>query len=61
MEQIVELIKSRDPEQYEFHQAVYEVVESVKPVLDRNPEYRQRPSWRGLPSRSGSFCFGCPG
>jgi glutamate dehydrogenase (NADP+) len=42
MEQTVELIKARDPEQYEFHQAVQEVVETVKPVLDRNPEYRQQ-------------------
>ena len=42
MEQIVELIQSRDPEQNEFHQAVEEVVETVKPVLERNPEYRQQ-------------------
>ncbi len=42
MEQIVELIKNRDPEQFEFHQAVHEVIETVKPVLDRNPEYRQQ-------------------
>ncbi len=42
MEQIVEKIQSRDPEQYEFHQAVEEVMESVRPVLDRNPEYRQQ-------------------
>jgi len=42
MEQIVAMIKARDPEQYEFHQAVDEVMESVKPVLDRNPEYRQQ-------------------
>lgn len=42
MEQIVEMIQARDPEQYEFHQAVDEVIESVKPVLDRNPEYRQQ-------------------
>lgn len=42
MEQIVEKIQARDPEQYEFHQAVEEVIESVKPVLDRNPEYRQQ-------------------
>jgi glutamate dehydrogenase (NADP+) len=42
MEQIVAMIEERDPEQYEFHQAVKEVVESVKPVLDRNPEYRQQ-------------------
>ncbi len=32
-------IKDRDPDQKEFHQAVQEVLESVKPVLDRNPEY----------------------
>jgi len=42
MEQIVKKIQARDPEQYEFHQAVEEVMESVKPVLDRNPEYRQQ-------------------
>ena len=42
MEQILELIQSRDPEQNEFHQAVEEVVETVKPVLERNPEYRQQ-------------------
>ncbi len=42
MEEIISLIKNRDPEQREFHQAVEEVVESVKPVLERNPEYRQQ-------------------
>ncbi|SHO44529.1 NADP-specific glutamate dehydrogenase [Desulfopila aestuarii] len=42
MEQIMSLIKERDPEQREFHQAVQEVVETVKPVLDRNMEYRQQ-------------------
>jgi len=41
MEEIISLIKNKDPEQREFHQAVEEVVETVKPVLDRNPEYRQ--------------------
>ncbi|MEN8258650.1 MAG: NADP-specific glutamate dehydrogenase [Thermodesulfobacteriota bacterium] len=38
---IMELIKDRDPGQREFHQAVSEVLDTVKPVLDRNPEYRQ--------------------
>ena len=42
MEHIVELIQARDPEQNEFLQAVEEVVETVKPVLERNPEYRQQ-------------------
>jgi glutamate dehydrogenase (NADP+) len=38
---IMEAIKIRDPGEREFHQAVYEVLESVKPVLDRHPEYRR--------------------
>ncbi len=42
MKEIMELIKARDPEQREFHQAVQEVLQSVQPVLDRNPEYRQQ-------------------
>jgi len=41
MADILQLIKNRDPGEREFHQAVYEVVESVKPVLDRSPEYRK--------------------
>jgi glutamate dehydrogenase (NADP+) len=41
MRAILDVITSRDPGEYEFHQAVEKVVESVKPVLDRNPYYRQ--------------------
>jgi len=41
MEQILSRIKDRDPEQKEFLQAVQEVMETVRPVLDRNPEYRK--------------------
>ena len=41
MSEVLELLSTRDPNQKEFHQAVKEVVESVKPVLDRNPEYRK--------------------
>ena len=41
MTDILRAIKARDPEQNEFHQAVQEVLETVQPVLDRNPEYRQ--------------------
>ena len=42
MNTIIDQIKDRDPDQREFHQAVQEVLESVKPVLDRNLEYRQQ-------------------
>jgi len=38
---ILDTIKARDPDQKEFHQAVEEVVESVRPVLDRYPEFRK--------------------
>ncbi|MFO7716861.1 NADP-specific glutamate dehydrogenase [Desulfosarcina sp.] len=37
---ILQLVKEKDPGQREFHQAVMEVLASVKPVMDRNPEYR---------------------
>jgi glutamate dehydrogenase (NADP+) len=41
MTDILSLIKNRDPSEKEFHQAVEEVIDSVQPVLDRNPQYRQ--------------------
>ena len=41
MSDIMDIVIARDPNQPEFHQAVSEVAESIKPVLDKNPEYRQ--------------------
>jgi glutamate dehydrogenase (NADP+) len=41
MSDIIENVKNRDPDQKEFIQAVTEVMESVKPVLDQNPLYRE--------------------
>jgi len=41
MTDILKLIKDKDPVEKEFHQAVEEVLVSVQPVLDRNPQYRQ--------------------
>jgi glutamate dehydrogenase (NADP+) len=41
MTEILKVIKARDPYEKEFYQAVEEVVDSVKPVLDRNPQYRE--------------------
>jgi glutamate dehydrogenase (NADP+) len=41
MTEIMQVVKNRDPQEREFHQAVSEVMESVKPVLDQNPIYRQ--------------------
>lgn len=41
MKSIIEYVKSKDPGEREFHQAVQEVLETVKPVLERNPHYRE--------------------
>jgi glutamate dehydrogenase (NADP+) len=41
MPTILETIKARDPFEREFLQAVTEVIDSVKPVLDQNPQYRE--------------------
>ena len=40
-ERILKQILAKDPEEKEFHQAVQEFVETVKPVLERHPEYQQ--------------------
>ncbi|MDD2388327.1 MAG: NADP-specific glutamate dehydrogenase [Desulfobacterales bacterium] len=41
MSDILQLVKEKDPNEREFHQAVGEVMESIQPVLDRNPAYRK--------------------
>ncbi len=37
---ILEIVKDKDPNEKEFHQAVSEVIETIQPVIDQNPEYR---------------------
>src|SRR5208282_4189460 len=39
--QILNLVKAKNPAEPEFHQAVMEVFESLKPVLERHPEYQE--------------------
>lgn len=41
VDEFMQGVVRRDPDQPEFHQAVREVVESVMPVLDRHPELRR--------------------
>ncbi len=40
MNHILQLVKDKDPGEREFHQAVDEVIETIMPVMDQNPEYR---------------------
>lgn len=41
MSDVMQYVMDRDPHQPEFHQAVQEVLESVKPLLEQHPEYGQ--------------------
>jgi glutamate dehydrogenase (NADP+) len=38
---VIAMVKARDPGQPEFHQAVTEVLESLEPLLARSPKYEQ--------------------
>ena len=38
---VFDSVKLRDPEQGEFHQAVWEVLETLEPVFDKHPEYKE--------------------
>lgn len=39
---LMERVKKRNPNEPEFHQAVYEVLESLDTVADRHPEYIEK-------------------
>ena len=41
IDEYMEIVKRRDPDQPEFLQAVAEVLHSIRPVLDRHPELRR--------------------
>jgi len=41
IQDVIEQVRRRDPDQPEFHQAVAEVLETLNPVLDRHPKYRE--------------------
>ena len=38
---VIEMVKAKDPDQPEFIQAVTEVLESLEPVIEAHPEYQQ--------------------
>ena len=60
MSEILDRIVNRDPGEKEFHQAVTEVLESVQPVLDRNPEYRRHKVFERLAEPERVVMFRVP-
>ena len=45
-------VKIRDPDQPEFHQAVWEVLETLEPVFDKHPEYHSK-NFEDIPAKVG--------
>lgn len=41
IQEILELVKKKNPGEIEFHQAVEEVLESLEPVIEKNPKYKE--------------------
>ncbi|MEZ4440539.1 MAG: NADP-specific glutamate dehydrogenase [Polyangiaceae bacterium] len=41
VEQFMREVVAKNPDQPQFHQAVHEVIETVWPVIEKNPQYRQ--------------------
>lgn len=57
---IMQMVREKDPHEKEFHQAVSEVFESIKPVLDRNPEYRKAKIMERLVEPERTIIFRVP-
>ncbi|HEX17178.1 MAG TPA: glutamate dehydrogenase, partial [Thermoplasmatales archaeon] len=41
LEQLMEKVVEKNPGEKEFHQAVREVLESIEPVIKKNPRYQK--------------------
>jgi len=46
VESFMDMVKAKNPGEVEFHQAVFEVVESIWDFLQDNPHYMQAKSFR---------------
>ncbi|HJN76089.1 MAG TPA: NADP-specific glutamate dehydrogenase [Myxococcota bacterium] len=60
VEEFMDAVARRDPNQPEFSQAVQEVVESVQPVLDRHPEMRKARILERMVEPERAFQFRVP-
>lgn len=60
MQDIIDRVKLKDPGEREFHQAVTEVVETIKPALDQNPVYRSQKILERLVEPERAIIFRVP-
>ena len=56
VDEVLAKLKQKNAAEPEFLQAAEEVLNSLRPVIDRNEElYRRKPFWKELPSRTASL------
>jgi glutamate dehydrogenase (NADP+) len=60
MSDILSFIKTKNPEEHEFLQAVDKVLASVKPLIERHPEYRQEAVLKRITEPEKVFMFCVP-
>src|SRR5215475_5532896 len=60
IEQVLTQVKAKNPAEPEFHQAVQEVFDSLRLVLQKHPEYREARILEGGGERGRLFFSGCP-
>jgi glutamate dehydrogenase (NADP+) len=56
----MEKVKARDPNQPEFHQAVFEVVSSLMPFIKKNPKYQKHQILERIVEPERMFMFRVP-
>ena len=57
----IQFVTDRDPHEREFHQAVSEVMESIRPVLEKNANYRREAILERIVEPERVLSSGCPG
>ncbi|MCD6380389.1 NADP-specific glutamate dehydrogenase [bacterium] len=60
VEAFMEKVKARDPNQPEFHQAVYEVALSIMPFMEENPKYKEAKVLERMVEPERVFMFRVP-
>ncbi len=55
VQRVYDSVAARNPGEPEFLQAVGEVLESLVPVVEKNPAIEKTQFWSALPSRNARF------
>ena len=62
VDEVLEVVQKKNADQPEFLQAVTEVLDSLRPVIDANEElYRKNAILERIRSLTVSLCSVCPG